>query len=150
MRAAVPADLAVLQDVFRRASLNNEHDRAVLLAAPDALVWTGESLDRGRTWVAEDGDGRIRGFASTTPCGPGVELEDLFVAPEYMRTGVATALIRVLVERAVATGAPWIEVTANPHAAAFYASAGFAQIGTAETRFARAPRLRLPISEEPR
>jgi hypothetical protein len=33
-----------------------------------------------------------------------------------------------------------IDVTANEHAAAFYASAGFAPAGTAETEFGRAPR----------
>jgi hypothetical protein len=37
IRDAVPADMAVLRDVFRRSSLSNEGDRVNLLANPDAL-----------------------------------------------------------------------------------------------------------------
>jgi hypothetical protein len=38
-----------------------------------------------------------------------------------------------------------IEVTANPHAMAFYERAGFVPDGTAETRFGAAPRMRLDL-----
>ena len=145
MRTATGADLAVLQDLYRRSSLNNENDRPVLLASPDALIWTGDHLAAGRTLVAEDADGRILGFATTVPFEEGLELEDLFVDPDVMRRGVATRLVRALIERGVAASVPWIEVTANPHAAAFYASVGFTEVGTVQTRFASAPRLRRSI-----
>jgi hypothetical protein len=36
----VPADVAVLRDVFRRSSLTNDGDRNNLLANPDALVFS--------------------------------------------------------------------------------------------------------------
>ena len=59
----------------------------------------------------------------------GLELEDLFVDPEAMRQGVATRLVLDAVTRAASEGVPWIEVTANRHAAEFYASAGFVHVG---------------------
>jgi len=38
-----------------------------------------------------------------------------------------------------------IEVTANPHAMAFYRSVGFVDDGVAETQFGPAPRMRLSV-----
>ena len=43
IRDAVPADLAALRDVYRRASLSNEDDRENLLAR-DEQVPTAEEL----------------------------------------------------------------------------------------------------------
>ena len=59
-----------------------------------------------------------------------------------MRRGVATALVRHLVAEA---DVPWIAVTANPHAMAFYRSVGFVDDGVAETTFGPAPRMRLSV-----
>lgn len=152
VRTATHADVAVLQEVYRRASLSNDGDRAVLLGSPDALVWDGAEIAAGRTLLAEDADGRILGFATAVPYGDGLELDDLFVDPDVMRRGVATTLVEAILQQAAQDGLPWIEVTANRHAAAFYASIGFTEVGTVETRFAPAPRLRAwsPGSERTR
>ena len=58
----------------------------------------------------------------------GSELEDLFTDPDWMRRGIATALVRDL-----AATVPRIYLTANPHALAFYESVGFVEDGIAET-----------------
>ena len=79
-------------------------------------------------------DGRIVGFATLV----GSELEDLFVDPDWMRQGIATALV----QDAAAT-VPRIEVTANAHALAFYESVGFVRDGVAETTGGRAHRMHL-------
>ncbi|RNL80366.1 N-acetyltransferase [Nocardioides marmorisolisilvae] len=145
MRSATPSDLDVLREIYRRASLSNEGDRAALLGAPDALVWAGDGITDGGTLVVEDGAGQVVGFATTVRIDEGLELDDLFVDPASMRQGLATLLVDALVVRAAADGAPWIEVTANPHAADFYASAEFTPVGTTETRFGPAPRLRREV-----
>ena len=69
-------------------------------------------------------DGEIVGFATLV----GSELEDLFTDPDWMRHGIATALVRDL-----AANVPRIDLTANPHALAFYESVGFVEDGIAET-----------------
>jgi GNAT superfamily N-acetyltransferase len=142
LRTATAEDVAVLRDIFRRSSLSNVNDRAALLAAPDALEWSGDGIAAGCTLMAEDVDGRAVGFVTAIPCGEGRELDDLFVDPDAMRRGVATRLVTAVLEQAAHDGIPWIEVTANPHAAAFYGSAGFVEIGIVRTRFSSAPRLR--------
>jgi GNAT superfamily N-acetyltransferase len=144
VRAAVAGDVAALQGVFRRASLHNAGDRDVLLAHPEVLVWSGEAIAGGRVRVAVE-DGAVVGFATTVPIDGGLELEDLFVAPERMRRGIARRLIEDLLELARTEAVEHVWVTANPHAMAFYTAVGFLPDGTAPTRFGPAPRLRLDV-----
>jgi GNAT superfamily N-acetyltransferase len=145
LRTAVPADLDGIAGVYRRSSLANDGDRPALLANPDALVFDSAPVHEERTRVAVV-DGRLVGFASTSGSGDARELDDLFVDPDWMRQGIGFALVRDAAARARVQGASRIDVTANPHAMAFYEHAGFVPAGTAPTRFGPAPRMRLDIS----
>ena len=131
IRAAAADDLPALHDIFLKASLSNEGDRAWIAANLDEVRLDETNVSEGRTRVAEIG-GRIVGFATLV----GSELEDLFVDPEWMRQGIATALVRDL-----AASVPRIDVTANPHALAFYESVGFVGDGEVETSGGRAVRM---------
>jgi GNAT superfamily N-acetyltransferase len=142
IRRAERDDLDAIREVFRSASLANEGDREALLAHPEVLQFPEDAVVDGRVRVAVDG-GAVVGFATITPGADAWELDDLFVAPAHMRRGVATALVRhLLAEGDVAA----IEVTANPHAMAFYRSVGFVDDGVAQTRFGPAPRMRLSVA----
>ena len=116
-------------------------DRAELLAHPEVLEFPEDAVVDGRVRVAVDRD-TVVGFATITPTGDAWELDDLFVAPEHMRRGFATALVRHLLAEADVAA---IVVTANPHAMAFYRSVGFVDDGVAETQFGPAPRMRLSV-----
>lgn len=72
-------------------------------------------------------DGRVVGFVSARPVDDFLELEDLFTDPNWMRQGVASALIADIARRGLR-----IEVSAN-HAKAFYESVGFVVIGVANS-----------------
>ena len=85
-----------LADIYRRASLSNPGDRDRLLAHPEYLVLEPDGLAEGRTHVAEE-DGSVVGFATWAETyDGGMELEDLFVDPKWMRRGIATALVNCL------------------------------------------------------
>jgi GNAT superfamily N-acetyltransferase len=146
IRPADDRDLPTLRGLFRRSSLSNDGDRAHLLAAPDALRWVGAGIAAGQTQVATDRSGRILGFVTVVGIEGGLEVEDLFVEPDAMRRGVATRLLLDAAGRAEREGATWMEVTANPHAAAFYASVGFVPVGEEQTLFGPAPRLRRQVA----
>lgn len=135
IRTAVPAERARLREIFWQASLTNEGDRAALLAGAKDHVLPDAPLDEGRIRVATDSEGTIVGFATalTTSTSEVVELEDLFVDPEWMRRGIATALIQDAVDLAGKAGVHRIEVTGNAHALAFYESAGFVINGEVAT-----------------
>jgi GNAT superfamily N-acetyltransferase len=144
IRLGTPADLAAAATVYRRASLSGASYRDNLLAHPEYLILGPEGLAEGRTYVAEQ-DGSLVGFATWAETASTVELEDLFVDPNHMRRGIATALVGCIAEVLRARGAERLEVTANPDALGFYRAAGFIECGVAETAFGTAPRMVLEI-----
>ena len=133
IRDSTPDDLAALRRIFRRAAMTNEGDREWIAAHPDEFGLDEANVIEGRTRVAV-AEGRIVGFATLV----GNELEDLFTDPDWMRRGIATALVR----DAAAT-VDRIDVTANPHAQAFYEAAGFVYGGPAQTSGGPARRMHL-------
>jgi GNAT superfamily N-acetyltransferase len=149
IRLGTPDDLEALKGVFRRASLSNPTDHDRLLAHPELLVLGPEGLSEGRTWVAVE-EGEVVGFATwgrldgVVELGV-VELVDLFVEPEWMRRGVATALVGRVVEHLRSVGVARLEVTANPDAMAFYRAMGFVEVGQEPTELGPAPRLALTL-----
>jgi GNAT superfamily N-acetyltransferase len=150
IRTAVAGDLPALRRVYRRASLSNEGDREALLANPDALELPDTGVAEGRTRVAVASDGTIVGFATGLRLdGAVLDLEDLFVDPDWRRRGIARRLVADLVASSRREGISRIEVTANPHADAFYRSVGFVYFRDDETRFGPAPRLQLAIDTQP-
>lgn len=145
IRLGTSADLAAARGVYRRASLSNAGDRDNLLAHPDFLILGPDGLAEGRTHVAEQ-DGSVVGFATWADLDGVIELEDLFVDPDYRRRGLAMALVSRIAEVLRARGTQRMEVTANPHAMEFYRAAGFTDIGSAETALGTAPRMVLVLS----
>ena len=145
IRLGTPADLPAAACVYRRASLSNAGDRDNLLAHPGYLILEPDGLAEGRTYVADE-DGSVVGFATWADIGGTIELEDLFVDPDWRRRGIAAALVSCIVDVLRARGVPCLEVTANPHAQGFYSAAGFTDCGVAETDFGAAPRKRLTIN----
>jgi GNAT superfamily N-acetyltransferase len=142
IRAAHASVVSALAVVYRRASLANSGDRETLLANPDALAF---SLDpAGRTRVAAV-DGDVVGFATLLAVAGSGELEDLFVAPEWMGRGVGRALVLDAIAAARAARMPRIDVTANGHALGFYERVGFVLDGPAETQFGPAHRMHLDV-----
>ncbi|HEY5024503.1 MAG TPA: GNAT family N-acetyltransferase [Acidimicrobiales bacterium] len=146
IRDAVPADVASLRALFRRSSLSNAGDRANLLAHPDALELSDVAVTEGRTRVVTDIDGQIVGFVTVAPEPGLVELEDLFVDPEWMRRGIGRQLVLDAVASARRAGITRLEVTANHHASAFYRDVGFVLDHEVETRFGPAPRMCLVVA----
>jgi GNAT superfamily N-acetyltransferase len=144
IRDAVPGDMGALRGVFRRSSLSNEGDRMNLLAHPDALELSDLAVQQRRTRaaVAESG---IAGFATWLSGQDALEIEDLFVDPDWMGQGIGRALVADLIAIARGRGARRVEVTANQHALAFYEKAGFLVDHQVETRFGPAPRMHLEV-----
>ncbi len=125
IRDADAGDTLRLGEIFRRASLSNEQDRAALLDHPEALVFREPSAPSHRQRVAIVESTFLAGFATTIAQSEVLELVDLFTDPDWLRRGVATALIDDIVAFATANGVPRISVVGNPHALKFYERMGF-------------------------
>ena len=144
IRDAEMSDMIGLQGVFERASLSNENDVGLLNEHPEWLVLSTESVVERRMRVAVADDGAVVGFATLLISDVSAELEDLFVDPPWMRHGIATALVLDISARLFDLGFETLEVTANPHAMAFYENLGFVQIRMVDTLGYPAPRMSRP------
>jgi GNAT superfamily N-acetyltransferase len=141
IRTAVVADLDSVRGVFRRASLSNDGDREHLLAHPEVLVLSDDGIREERTRLAVEPGGRVVGFASWIVRGDTIEMEDLFVEPQWMRRGIGLALVLDMVDIADRRMFSRLEVTANPHGREFYERAGFIADHVVETDFYPAQRM---------
>ncbi|MES2306514.1 MAG: GNAT family N-acetyltransferase [Gemmatimonadota bacterium] len=135
IRPALPSEQRLLEELQRRASLNNPGDREAILAHPDAIELSLEQLSAGGVFVAELA-GTVQGFAAILPRDDGdVELDALFVEPDAWGHGLGRLLVDHCAEVARAQGARRLHVIGNPHAEGFYLRCGFELAGTENTRF---------------
>jgi ribosomal protein S18 acetylase RimI-like enzyme len=146
IRDATLADLPALQDVYRRSSLSNDGDRANLLAYPETLLLSDLAIREGRMRAALSPRADIIGFMTLALVGRALEVDDLFVDPDVMRRGVGRRLVEDAVDIAVNRGVARLEVTANPHALAFYLRVGFVIDHEVETRFGTGVRMHRDVS----
>jgi GNAT superfamily N-acetyltransferase len=142
VRGGAPDESVALEALQRRSSDVWKEYREQLAAHPDAIEFPQNFIDNGWTRVAVLGDDTPVGFSVVIP-GPGGahELDGLFVEPHQMRRGIGRALVEDACERARNAGAARLEVTVGP-ARGFYQKLGFYLVGTVETRFAPAVRMR--------
>ena len=145
IRDATLADHRDLEGVFRRASLSNENDRGLLLQHPEWLALPTRGIREGRMRLAAD-EGNVVGFATFLVKDGMAELEDLFVDLGHRRRGIAALLVLDICERLRELGFEALEVTANPHAMAFYEYMGFVPCGLVETEFYAASRMKRILS----
>lgn len=145
IRTAVAADVSALRTIYRESSLANAHDRDVLLAHPEVLVWDAAAVADGRTRVALIGE-TIVGFATLGAVRSMPELEDLFVDPAWMRRGIGSALVRDAAAQVAAHGGASLDVIANPHAMAFYTQVGFRAVAECATEFGPAIQMRRDVA----
>jgi len=118
-----------------------EQYREQLAAHPDAIEVSAQAIREGRTRVACDRDGAPAGFCVVGTLRDGaVELQDLFVEPGRMHSGVGRLLVDDAVVSARRRGVMRIEVTAGP-AVGFYEKVGFERGEAVATRFGPALRL---------
>lgn len=93
------------------------------------LTVTPEQIHMGVTWVAEMGVepvGFCRLDASATP----PELADLWVHPNWMRSGVGKVLLQSAAREVLRRGCQELSVDADPNAQVFYTAMGARQITT--------------------
>lgn len=147
IRDAAGGDVPRLRAVFRAASLSNAGDRPALLAHPEVLEFPAEGVGEGRTRAAVVGE-ELVGFATFLGNEEGLEVEDLFVDPGWMRRGIGSALIRDLVHIAQQRGERRVVVTGNVHAREFYETVGFVTDGDADTQFGPALRMHIDLPHE--
>ena len=135
IRPATVSEQQALEDLQRRASLNNPGDREALLAHPDAIALPLQQIVDASVFVAER-EHVLVGFAAVVRRDDGdAELDALFVEPHEWKQGIGRALVDHCADVARARGASSLHVIGNPHAEGFYLACGFTITGTTDTQF---------------
>ena len=133
IRLAVPGEREALEALQRRVSLAGEFCQAIE-AHPDAIDLPLAQVEQGDVFVA-DVDGEIAGFAVLLSREGKAELDGLFVAPEFRRAGIGTALVDAATHEARRRGLSLVTLVASPAARTFYERCGFVVEEFAATRF---------------
>jgi GNAT superfamily N-acetyltransferase len=135
IRLAMPSEREPLEALQNRASLANAGDRDFILAHPNANEVSIHQIESGQVYVAELRR-TIVGFAAVLARDDGdADLDALFVEPGLWRQGIGRRLVACCEDAARALGSSALRVIGNPHAAGFYHSIGFKNIGVSATRF---------------
>jgi N-acetylglutamate synthase-like GNAT family acetyltransferase len=114
---------------LKRSSLENEGDRAFLMANPDVIQLPLQQIHDGLVFVAEL-NGTVVGFVALKVYAPRkMELEGLFIEPGHWRLGIGRRLVAHAIQVSRAQGARMMIVFANPHADRFYHRVGFIKEG---------------------
>lgn len=115
IRLAKTSERKFLVELQSRASLNNEGDRNALLAHPNAIELSLSQIEGNFVFVAEQEE-FIKGFAAILlRTDRNVELDALFVEPEYWKQGIGCALVEYCSSLASVKGASRLHVIGNPH-----------------------------------
>jgi GNAT superfamily N-acetyltransferase len=103
--------------------------------APETLkLWVGQlgvtaaDISGKQVCVGEIG-GEAAGFCALARSGDAWELDQMWVAPAFMRRGVGKALIAHALDAAYRDGAAIVAVDADPNAEAFYLACGAVRCG---------------------
>lgn len=129
VRPAVPEEAAELSALALRSKAHWGYDEAFLEAGRDDLAVAPGDCDGSVLWVAGHGS-RVLGFSRQTEDVPCAVLDDLWVDPPAIGTGVGRLLLASALDRAAAAGATRLRLDADPHAEGFYLRAGAVRVGT--------------------
>ena len=125
----------MLTDIALRSKRAWGYDEAFMeRIMPDMLV-TPEALQTGYGLVAE-GDGTPVGYALARMLeNSEAFLNDLFIVPERMRSGIGRQLLDAILVWARAQGADRLSLHGDPNAMGFYVRCGFVHEGDVASSF---------------
>jgi GNAT superfamily N-acetyltransferase len=128
IRRAVPGDREALATIARAAKAHWGYDEAFMRSVDAALVPDPEYLAEDPVFVAEDGE-MMLGFYGFRLRVDTMFIEDMWVTPTVIGTGIGRALWRHALDTARANGYATFSIESDPYAEGFYLRQGAMRIG---------------------
>jgi GNAT superfamily N-acetyltransferase len=128
IRDARPGEGRALTALARRAKAHWGYEPELLARFADDLEISETAIAAGEVRVLESSVGTVIGVHRLVPDEPAV-LEDLWVEPDVIGTGLGRRLWEDAVDRARAAGRHAIELDADPNARGFYERMGAVRVG---------------------
>ncbi len=104
------------------------------------LTMEPETIRKQEVYVAVQ-DGRQVGFYALIGRPPALDLDQLWIRPEWIGKGIGRALVTHALERAALLGAEQVNVQAEPHAEGFYQRMGARRVGEFSYQLDGQPRI---------
>jgi GNAT superfamily N-acetyltransferase len=143
----LPSEAETLRELAHRSKAHWPYDAAFLEAVQPLLTLDAADVATSQVWVLERG-GRLLGWHRVTFHGDAAELEDLWLEPVVIGTGLGRPLFEHAVGVARRHGAAALEWDAEPYAQGFYEAMGGREIGrvpSAAVPGRTLPRMRLDL-----
>lgn len=129
IRSAHAHEAQALSALALRSKAHWGYDALFMLRCRDELTLQPDDVASHPTFVVE-ADGVLLGFSMLERISDErMELSFLFVEPSAIGRGLGRMLIEHAIHCVRAQGARYLEIVGDPHAVAFYRSAGARQIG---------------------
>jgi GNAT superfamily N-acetyltransferase len=129
IRQALPAESAVLTDITFRSKGHWGYPPALMEEWRVILSVPPEWIQDNPTYVME-AKGRICGYYFLShPEGDQIMLENLFVDPDFMGSGIGRALLEHALALAASLGYRTLIFESDPHAVDFYLKMGAIRFG---------------------
>jgi GNAT superfamily N-acetyltransferase len=139
IRKAGPADAASLTEISHAAKRYWGYPEHWIQHWSSDLTITADYILSNEVYVAADGD-EIHGFYALTVSDEKVELDHLWLRPEYIGQGLGKELFIHALNLAATLGANAVEITADPNAAGFYERMGAVKVGELRSELDGRPR----------
>ena len=149
IRRARRNEADVLSALAARSKAHWGYDAAFMERVRDAMTLRPEDVDRHEVWVLESSAGDPIGYHRVIPGDP-AELEDMWVEPSAIGSGAGRRLFEHAVDVARTSGAPALEIDADPHAVGFYERMGAIRVGETASKLIPGrtlPRLRFEVRD---
>ncbi len=129
IRPATAADSALLTDITFRAKAYWEYNQSLMEQWHDIMRIPPELIVNNPIYLLED-SGRVCGYYSLEhPDGDQIMLENLFIDPDFIGSGVGRALLQHALALAASLGYQTVCLESDPHAEGFYLRMGAVRIG---------------------
>jgi GNAT superfamily N-acetyltransferase len=128
LRAARVEEAVMLSELALRSKAHWGYSAEFIDACRDELTVHPEQIAAGTVTVAER-DGAVVGMFIIGGEPPLGEIEDFFVDPEHIGTGLGAVMFAALRASAAEAGFTRLRIDADPNALGFYERQGAVQIG---------------------
>ncbi|MDZ4380206.1 MAG: GNAT family N-acetyltransferase [Parvibaculum sp.] len=144
IRPVLPDECEALSALAQASKAHWGYDDEFMENCRDELRVTPRKIARFRMRVAQAGR-EIAGFSAMRYHDDAADVEEFFVAPDYIGTGIGHRLMQDMLDHARRHGVHRVRVEADPNATGFYESEGFDICG--ETPSGSIPGRKLPLME---
>jgi GNAT superfamily N-acetyltransferase len=128
-RRAVSDDSQGLSELTFASKAHWGYDRAFMELARPELMVTREYLEANECWVA-DSDGQVIGWFSLVDVPGSLLLDNFFLLPGHIGSGLGRQMWEQAVTRAAERGADRLTLESDPNAAGFYERMGARRTGS--------------------